>query len=83
MTGMSGAGKTMVLYVLAGRGLTTLDTDYGDWVLPDGTWDEPRMDQLLGDHRDVVFAGTVSDQGRFYARFAHGSAFPTAGCQQR
>ena len=59
MTGMSGAGKTTVLDVLSGRGLTTVDTDYGDWVLPDGTLDEPRMDQLLADHRDIVVAGTA------------------------
>jgi hypothetical protein len=39
---MSGAGKTTVLAVLSGRGLATIDTDYDDWVLPDGTWDEPR-----------------------------------------
>ena len=71
MTGMSGAGKTTVLDVLSARGLTTVDTDYGDWVLPDETWDEPRMDQLLGDHRDLVVAGTVSNQGRFYDRFEH------------
>ena len=46
MTGMSGAGKTTLLAVLSGRGLPAIDTDYDDWVLPDGTWDEPRMDQL-------------------------------------
>ncbi len=59
MTGMSGAGKTTVLDVLTGRGLATIDTDYGDGVLPDETWDEPRMHQLLVDHRDIVVAGTV------------------------
>jgi shikimate kinase len=68
---MSGAGKTTVLDVLSGRGLTTVDTDYGDWVLPDGTWDEPRMDRLLVDSRDIVVAGTVSNQGSFYGRFEH------------
>jgi shikimate kinase len=68
---MSGVGKTTVLAVLSGRGLTTVDTDYGDWVLPDGTWDEPRMDQLLADHRDIVVSGTVSNQGSFYDRFEH------------
>lgn len=71
MTGMSGAGKTTVLDVLSSRGWTTIDTDNGDWVLPDGTWDEPRMDQLLADHRAIVVAGTVSNQGRFYDRFEH------------
>ena len=71
MTGMSGAGKSTVLAVLSGRGLATIDTDYDDWVLPDGTWDEPRMDQLLADHRDIVVSGTVSNQGSFYDRFEH------------
>ena len=71
MTGMSCAGKTTVLAVLGGRGLATIDTDYDDWVLPDGTWDEPRMDQLLADHRDIVVSGTVSNQGSFYDRFEH------------
>jgi len=68
---MSGAGKSTVLGVLTGRGLTTVDTDYDGWVLPDGTWDEPRMDQLLADHRDIVVSGAVSNQGRFYDRFEH------------
>ncbi len=71
MTGMSGAGKTTVLSALSRRGLATVDTDYGDWVLPDGTWDEPRMDQLLMAHRDIVVSGTVSTQGGFYDRFDH------------
>ena len=71
MTGMSGVGKTTVLDILRGRGLATVDTDYDDWVLPDGTWDEPRMDQLLVDHRDIVVSGTVSNQGCFYDRFEH------------
>jgi shikimate kinase len=66
---MSGTGKTTVLDILAARGLATVDTDYDDWVLPDGTWDEPRMDQLLSDHRDLVVSGTVSNQGSFYDRF--------------
>jgi shikimate kinase len=71
VTGMSGAGKTTVLAVLSGRGVATIDTDYDDWVLPDGTWDEPRLDQLLADHRDIVVSGTVSNQGSFYDRFEH------------
>jgi dephospho-CoA kinase len=71
VTGMSGAGKTTVLDVLNRRGVATVDTDYGDWVLPDGAWDEPRMDQLLADHREIVVSGTVANQGRFYDRFEH------------
>ncbi|WP_116450695.1 AAA family ATPase [Blastococcus litoris] len=71
VTGMSGAGKTTLLAELARRGHLTVDTDYGGWELPDGTWDVPRMDQLLAAHADVVVSGTVDNQGRFYDRFQH------------
>lgn len=71
VTGMSGAGKTTLLAELARRGHLTVDTDYGGWELPDGTWDEQRMDRLLADHADVVVSGTVDNQGRFYDRFQH------------
>ena len=71
VTGMSGAGKTTVLDELRRRGHTTVDTDYDGWALPDGTWDEDRMGQLLASHNDVVVSGTVENQGRFYDRFEH------------
>ena len=71
MAGMSGAGKTTLLNILSGRGLLTVDTDCDDWVLADGAWDEPRMEQLLANHRDVVVSGAVSNQGHFYDRFEH------------
>ena len=71
MTGMSGAGKTTVLDELHRRGFFTVDTDYGGWTLPDGTWDEPRMGELLARHGDLVVSGTVENQGRFYDRFHH------------
>lgn len=71
VTGMSGAGKTTLLDELRRRGHLTVDTDYGGWVLPDGTWDEQRMDRLLATHLDVVVSGTVDNQGRFYDRFDH------------
>jgi shikimate kinase len=71
LTGMSGAGKTTVLAELGLRGRLVVDTDYGDWVAPDGTWDEGRMDALLARHPHIVVAGTVSNQGRFYDRFQH------------
>lgn len=71
VTGMSGAGKTSVLDELRRRGYETVDTDYGGWELPDGTWDEPRMARLLEQRPDVVVSGTVSNQGTFYDRFDH------------
>ena len=71
VTGMSGAGKTTLLDELRRRGHRTVDTDYDGWELPDGTWDEQRMDLLLATHPDVVVSGTVDNQGRFYDRFEH------------
>jgi shikimate kinase len=71
VTGMSGAGKSTILDELRRRGLLAVDTDYGGWELPDGTWDESRMDRLLARHRYVVVSGTVENQVRFYDRFEH------------
>ncbi len=71
VTGMSGAGKSTLLAEMAHRGHQTVETDLDGWILPDGTWDEPRMARLLDDHPDVVVAGTVENQGRFYDRFEH------------
>lgn len=71
LTGMSGAGKSTVLAELQRRGHLTVDTDYGGWTLPGGTWDELRMAGLLEAHADVVVSGTVENQGRFYDRFDH------------
>lgn len=48
-----------------------MDTDYDGWTLPNGTWDEARMHQLLASNGDVVVSGTVHNQGRFYGRFEH------------
>lgn len=70
ITGMSGAGKTTVLRELSRRGYRTIDTDYDGWVLPDGTWDEPRMSALLMSDLSLVVSGTVENQRRFYSRFA-------------
>ncbi|MDQ0770969.1 shikimate kinase [Pseudarthrobacter defluvii] len=70
ITGMSGSGKTTVLQELSRRGYRTIDTDYDGWVLPDGTWDEPRMSTLLASHSSLVDSGTVENQGRFYDRFS-------------
>ncbi|WP_305783387.1 AAA family ATPase [Symbioplanes lichenis] len=64
LTGMSGTGKTTLLNELARRGHTTIDTDYGGWVLPNGDWDEPRMTALLADraHAVRVVANGVGDE---------------------
>ena len=48
-----------------------VDTDYGGWELPDRTWDEQRMHQLLASNPDVIVSGTVENQGRFYHHFEH------------
>jgi shikimate kinase len=71
VTGMAGVGKSTVLAELRRRGHLTVDTDYNDWELPDGSWDEPRMSLLLAANRDVVVSGAVENQGRFYDRFEH------------
>lgn len=68
---MSGAGKSTLLAELERRGHLAVDTDYGDWELPGGVWDEPRMSALLAENVDVVVSGTVENQGRFYDRFEH------------
>lgn len=71
ITGMSGAGKSTLLGELAKRGHETIDTDYDDWTLPAGVWDESRMSDLLGRHDHVVVSGTAENQGAFYDRFDH------------
>jgi shikimate kinase len=71
VTGMSGTGKTTVLDELQRRGHMTVDTDYDGWELPNGTWDEPRMHELLSANPDVVVSGAVENQGSFYDRFEH------------
>jgi dephospho-CoA kinase len=68
---MSGTGKTTVLNELRRRGHLAVDTDYGDWQLPDGTWDRTRMDLLLAENPNLVVSGTVENQGSFYDRFDH------------
>ena len=71
LTGMSGTGKSTVLGELRRRGHLTVDTDYDAWVLPDGTWDAPRMAELLAAQPAVVVSGTVQNQGGLYDRFDH------------
>ena len=68
---MSGVGKSTLLAELSRRGYETVDTDYGGWHRPDGTWDERRMGALLDRLATVVVSGTAENQGRFYDRFHH------------
>src|ERR1700729_968564 len=68
---MSGTGKSTLLEVLAERGHLTVDTDYDGWTLADGRWDTTKMSGLLDREPDGGVAGTVANQGAFYARFAH------------
>jgi adenylate kinase family enzyme len=72
LTGMSGVGKSTVLRELAARGILTVDTDYGDWIEAiDGErlWREGAIGSLLAAEAEIVIAGTVANQGRFYDRF--------------
>jgi shikimate kinase len=71
LTGMSGAGKSTVLAMVADRGYETVDTDYDGWELPGALWDEPRMSALLADHVTIAVSGTAQNQRRFYDRFEH------------
>jgi shikimate kinase len=68
---MSGAGKSTLLTSLSALGYPTVDTDYDDWHLPSGLWDEPRMDALLARQATVAVSGTAENQGCFYDRFEH------------
>jgi len=76
VTGMSGTGKSSALVELKRRGYEVVDTDRGGWSIwsdaEDGyVWREDRIAELLGRDgaRTLYVCGTVSNQGRFYARF--------------
>ena len=75
VTGMSGTGKSSALAELERRGFEVVDTDVGGWTTwSDGAggyvWDEDRIAALLARDggRTLFLSGTVSNQGRFYAR---------------
>lgn len=74
ITGMSGAGKSTVLGLLASRGHETVDTDVPGWIeVVDGErlWREDRIARLLDEPRGepLFLSGTVANQGRFRDRF--------------
>jgi len=71
ITGMSGVGKSSVVALLGESAVPAIDTDYGSWKTRDGLWDVDRLTALLEEHSDLVVAGTVENQGRFYDRFDH------------
>ena len=76
VTGMSGTGKSTVLAELAKRGLQVVETDdapWSEWSEADGgyVWREDLVRELLSREGGgtLYVSGTVSNQGRFYARF--------------
>jgi dephospho-CoA kinase len=74
---MSGTGKSSALAELRRRGFMTVDTDEGgwtEWSEPEEghVWREDRIAELLDTEFEagaLFVSGTVSNQGRFYARF--------------
>lgn len=71
ITGMSGAGKSSVLEILASRGHITVDTDYDGWTLADGLWDTERMRELLLRSPHIAVSAAVENQSELYALFDH------------
>jgi dephospho-CoA kinase len=76
VTGMSGTGKSTALAELARRGFSVVETDrtpWSKWSDKAGgyVWDEEIVGELLERPRETTLfvSGTVSNQGRFYARF--------------
>lgn len=74
VTGMSGVGKTTSLEALARRGFSTVDTDDEGWidiVAGEPLWREALIATLVERPRTapLFVAGTVANQGAFYARF--------------
>ena len=87
ITGMSGTGKSTLIYELAARGYKAIDTDtdaWSEWVTVDSDqpgsdaesdwiWREDRIERLLAtEDADVLFVcGCKSNQGKFYGQFDH------------
>jgi dephospho-CoA kinase len=76
VTGMSGTGKSTALAELGRKGFEVVDTDelgWTEWSDEEAgyRWREDRIAELLArDCEQPLFvSGTVSNQGRFYARF--------------
>jgi len=76
ITGMSGTGKSSALAELAKRGFQVVETDEAPWSAWSAAaggyvWREDLIEELLTrDGAGTLFvSGTVSNHGRFYARF--------------
>ena len=76
VTGISGTGKSSALAALGRRGFQVVDTDepgWTEWSDDEGgyVWREDRITELLTREGgpSLYVSGTVSNQGRFYARF--------------
>lgn len=76
ITGMSGTGKSSALLALGRLGFQVVDTDepgWTEWSDDAGgyVWREDRITELLAREGgpSLYVSGTVSNQGRFYARF--------------
>ena len=76
VTGMSGTGKSTALAELGRKGFEVVDTDelgWAEWSDEEAgyLWREDRIAELLSRDREqpLFVSGTVSNQGRFYARF--------------
>ena len=76
ITGMSGTGKSSALVALGRLGFQVVDTDepgWTEWSDDEGgyVWREHRITELLAREGgpSLYVSGTVSNQGRFYARF--------------
>lgn len=73
---MSGTGKSSALAALSSLGFSVVDTDepgWTEWSASEGghVWHEHRIAELLAREAgsSLFVSGTVSNQGRFYARF--------------
>ncbi|HEV7175075.1 MAG TPA: AAA family ATPase [Solirubrobacteraceae bacterium] len=76
ITGMSGTGKSSALLALGRLGFQVVDTDEPGWTEWSGdaggyVWRDDRITELLAREGgpSLYVSGTVSNQGRFYARF--------------
>ena len=80
ITGMSGTGKSSALVALGRLGFQVVDTDepgWTEWSDDEGgyVWREDRITELLASEGgpSLYVSGTVSNQGRFYARLTRSS----------